>query len=110
MDRSWPKPACAGSSQAWKAVLSNKGILPLLWERHPNHPNLLPAFFDDDPAAEPSAKPGCAKPLFSREGAKYPRAARSGAEGTVLDEGYGAEGRYPASAIIRPRYSTAAIR
>src|SRR5262245_51741999 len=32
----------------WKMVLSNKGILPLLWETYPDHPNLLPAYFDDD--------------------------------------------------------------
>jgi glutathionylspermidine synthase len=29
----------------WKAILSNKGILPLLWEMFPDHPNLLPAYF-----------------------------------------------------------------
>ncbi|MBD8677785.1 glutathionylspermidine synthase family protein [Sphingomonas sp. CFBP 13720] len=54
---------------AWKAVLSNKGILPLLWQRHRGHPNLLPAAFADDPAA--LAEIGAAhvrKPLFSREG------------------------------------------
>jgi hypothetical protein len=32
-------------------VLSNKGILPLLWEMYPDHPNLLRAYFDDDPKA-----------------------------------------------------------
>lgn len=53
---------------AWKAVLSNKGILPLLWEKYPGHPNLLPAFFDNDPGKSPP--PGWVrKPLFSREGA-----------------------------------------
>lgn len=50
---------------AWKMLLSNKGILPLLWQRHPNHPNLLPAWFDGD-------TPGCedyvSKPVFGREG------------------------------------------
>jgi glutathionylspermidine synthase len=52
----------------WKAILSNKGILPLLWERHRDHPNLLPAFFEDDARATLPA--GWArKPLFSREGA-----------------------------------------
>lgn len=52
---------------AWKAVLSNKGILPLLWERYPGHPNLLPAYFDD---ASSTLAPGWVrKPLFSREGA-----------------------------------------
>ena len=36
--------------QALDAV-SNKGMLPWLWERHPGHPNWLPSFFDDDAAA-----------------------------------------------------------
>ena len=29
---------------AWKMPLSNKDILPLMWQGYPNHPNLLPAF------------------------------------------------------------------
>jgi len=52
---------------AWKAILSNKGILPLLWKRHRGHPNLLPAFFDDDPEAAGLAA-SVRKPLHSREG------------------------------------------
>lgn len=52
----------------WKAVLSNKGILPLLYQRHPDHPNLLPAFFDDERSG--ALAPGWVrKPLLSREGA-----------------------------------------
>lgn len=54
---------------AWKAVLSNKGILPLLWEMEPRHPNLLPAYFDDEPQASRLADSYARKPLFSREGA-----------------------------------------
>lgn len=51
----------------WKLLLSNKGILPLLWERHTGHPNLLPAVFEEDPRAD--IAPGWVrKPLFSREG------------------------------------------
>lgn len=50
----------------WKAILSNKGILPLLWEAHPGHPNLLPARFDD---GGPLAPGWVRKPLHSREGA-----------------------------------------
>ncbi|MCW0460145.1 putative acid--amine ligase YgiC [Xanthomonas sacchari] len=50
----------------WKALLSNKGILPLLWERHRGHPNLLPAVFDDSSALPPG---WVRKPLHSREGA-----------------------------------------
>lgn len=52
----------------WKAILSNKGILPLLWQRHENHPNLLPAFFDDTPQTSLPAG-WVRKPFFSREGA-----------------------------------------
>lgn len=29
----------------WKMLLSNKGLLPILWRLFPDHPNLLPAFF-----------------------------------------------------------------
>ncbi len=66
-------PKLAGSQvqliePAWKAILSNKGVLPLLWERHRGHPNLLEAQFEDAPGSE--LPPGWVrKPLFSREGA-----------------------------------------
>ncbi|ELY4542204.1 glutathionylspermidine synthase family protein [Cronobacter sakazakii] len=60
----------------WKSILSNKGLLPLLWAQFPGHPNLLPAWFNDDFARErhdvAQALAGYAgyvrKPLFSREG------------------------------------------
>ena len=48
---------------AWKMILSNKGILPILWELSPGHPNLLPASF------APMSGSCVKKPLFSREGA-----------------------------------------
>ncbi|MCL4068882.1 glutathionylspermidine synthase family protein [Pseudomonas sp. GX19020] len=80
---------------AWKAVLSNKGLLPVLWQMFEGHPNLLPAFFEADISQDlPGAVAGSArgaippavsaslsraeaqlaqgyvrKPLFSREGA-----------------------------------------
>ncbi|TWI11662.1 glutathionylspermidine synthase family protein [Aerolutibacter ruishenii] len=58
---------------AWKLVLSNKGVLPLLWERHRGHPNLLEAHFDEGDELQPG---WVRKPLFSREGAnvamRYP--------------------------------------
>jgi glutathionylspermidine synthase len=53
----------------WKAILSNKGILPLLWETFPRHPNLLPAFFEDDPQHAALGNSYVRKPLYSREGA-----------------------------------------
>jgi glutathionylspermidine synthase len=50
---------------AWKSILSNKGILALLWKLNPGHPNLLPAF------REPGQLTGTyvVKPVHSREGA-----------------------------------------
>ncbi len=48
---------------AWKMVLSNKAILPILWQLFPDHPNLLPA------AREPLGDAWVKKPLFGREGA-----------------------------------------
>lgn len=53
----------------WKAILSNKGILPLLWAMFPGHPNLLPAYFDDDEKAAELGATYARKPLYSREGA-----------------------------------------
>lgn len=52
---------------AWKSVLSNKGMLPLLWQRHRNHPNLLASFFAEDREAS-SFGDYVRKPLLSREG------------------------------------------
>ncbi|WP_419149077.1 glutathionylspermidine synthase family protein [Pseudoalteromonas 'SMAR'] len=55
---------------AWKAILSNKAILPLLWQTFPNHPNLLPAYFEADKSKLQHHPSGYVKkPLFSREGA-----------------------------------------
>ncbi|MFA7431961.1 MAG: glutathionylspermidine synthase family protein, partial [Rhodospirillaceae bacterium] len=54
----------------WKAILSNKGLLALLWDAYPGHPNLLPTYFQTDPRG-PANLTGrvVRKPLFSREGA-----------------------------------------
>ncbi len=48
----------------WKMLLSNKAILPILWEMFPGHPNLLPAFFERDRIAGPCVE----KPVHGREG------------------------------------------
>ncbi|MGX1924640.1 glutathionylspermidine synthase family protein [Vibrio sp. NH-7] len=52
----------------WKSILSNKALLPLLWQEFEGHPNLLPAYFSDDAKAA-TLKDYVIKPLFSREGA-----------------------------------------
>ena len=75
----------------WKAILSNKGILPLLWAAHPRHPNLLPAYFDGDPKAAELGNSFVRKPLYSREGANVTITVG----GEQIDQGagpYGAEG------------------
>ncbi|RZJ77723.1 MAG: hypothetical protein EON88_35015, partial [Brevundimonas sp.] len=73
---------------AWKAILSNKGILPLLWERHRGHPNLLEAYFEDDPAHAALGTSWVRKPLFSREGANV-ELVEDGRADPVQDGGYG---------------------
>jgi glutathionylspermidine synthase len=75
----------------WKAILSNKGLLPLLWDRHKGHPNLLPAWFEDDPGITELGRSYVRKPLFSREGANIELVDR-GRRAAVLDQGYGEEG------------------
>ena len=71
----------------WKMLLSNKGLLPVLWEIFPDHPNLLPAF----EMAEPLGSRYIRKPRLSREGSNV-----SWVEGGVVvestDGDYGAEG------------------
>ncbi len=68
----------------WKLILSSKGILPILWELAPNHPNLLEASFNE------LAGDYVRKPLFSREGENI-TICRAG-EITETPGSYGAEG------------------
>jgi glutathionylspermidine synthase len=51
---------------AWKLVLSSKGILPVLWEMFPGHPNLLQSYSD---AARLTV--GYARNRFFEEGRTY---------------------------------------
>jgi glutathionylspermidine synthase len=72
---------------AWKMLLSNKGLLPILWELFPGHPNLLPAY----DAAEPLGSRYIRKPKLSREGCNVTWVE----SGVVLEENpgkYGDEG------------------
>lgn len=76
---------------AWKAILSNKGMLPLLWEFNKGHPNLLPAFFDA--AAEKPVPTGWVrKPFFSREGANIELRTSDGEH--LVEEGPYTEGPF----------------
>ena len=61
-------PAMRWIEPIWKLLLSNKGILPILWQLYPNHDLLLESrFVDANSGWQPS--PGWVrKPLHSREG------------------------------------------
>ncbi len=74
----------------WKAILSNKGLLPLLWEMFEGHPNLLPAYFDGDPRAAELGDSYVRKPLLSRQGANI-EIIRDGRTQTRSDGPYGGE-------------------
>ena len=74
---------------AWKLILSNKGILPILWELFPDHPNLLPSYWDSSKLGPTYVE----KPIFSREGADVVIVKDGVVQNTVLERGYGREGR-----------------
>ena len=72
---------------AWKMLLSNKGLLPILWELFPGHPNLLPAYETAAPLGDCYVR----KPKLGREGSNVSWVER----GTVVEQtpgGYGQEG------------------
>lgn len=73
---------------AWKLVLSNKGILPILWEMFPDHPNLLPAYWNHSKLGLTYVS----KPLLSREGADIRVYKEGKLANDVLEKGYGEEG------------------
>jgi glutathionylspermidine synthase len=60
----FPVAATRWVEPPWKMILSCKSILPLLYERHPNSPYLLPASFDPLPGGT-----YVKKPVHAREGA-----------------------------------------
>jgi glutathionylspermidine synthase len=80
------KEPCAVIEPAWKMLLSNKGILPLLWEMFPDHPNLLPAYTSPEKLGSDYVE----KPLLSREGANI--TIRSGLRNVSTEGEYGEEG------------------
>ena len=85
----------------WKLLLSNKGLLPILWELNPGHPNLLPAFTSLDASLGGNY---VRKPVLSREGANI-TVVEHGAKIEENGGDYGAEGFvYQALASI-PNFS-----
>lgn len=71
----------------WKMLWSNKGLLPILWELFPGHPNLLPCYESPERLGGFYVK----KPKLGREGANITLFEH----GVVLEDSmgdYGAEG------------------
>ena len=52
---------------AWKSILSNKAILPILYKLFPNSPYLLPSYFEEEYPGGLDNR--VRKPIYSREGA-----------------------------------------
>ena len=75
----------------WKAILSNKGLLPLLWEMFEGHPNLIPSYFEGDAKASTLSHKFVRKPLFSRRGQNIEIVAQTKLQ-KQTDGPYGAEG------------------
>lgn len=71
---------------AWKMILSNKAILPILWQLYPNCEYLLPAYFEEN-----DLKDYVKKPILSREGANIDMVKHYGIV-EKTDGDYGAEG------------------
>jgi len=55
---------CRWLEPPWKSLLSNKAILPILWELFPDSPNLLESSFEPLPGGD-----FVQKPILGREGA-----------------------------------------
>jgi glutathionylspermidine synthase len=71
---------------AWKMILSNKAILPILWQLYPDSEYLLPAYFEEN-----ELKDYVKKPILSREGANIELVKHYGIIEKTAGE-YGAEG------------------
>ncbi len=73
----------------WRLLLSSKGLLALLWELFPGHPNLLPAFREPGRTGGPEI----AKPLWGREGAN------------MTAPGYSTDGPYGESGFVYQQWA-----
>jgi glutathionylspermidine synthase len=101
-----PRDQAAIIEPIWKMTLSNKGLLAVLWELFPDHPALLPAYFEDDPRAE-TLGDYVRKPLLGREGSNIELVRRGvAAQRTASDgEPYGSEGYVRQALAALPEFS-----
>ena len=78
----------------WKVLMSSKAFLPVLWELNPNHPNLLPCYFDQ---SKLQLQQFLRKPVYSRAGANVDLHTSRG----ILSQ----PGTYGAEGIVYQAYS-----
>ncbi len=86
----------------WKMLLSNKALLPELWKRHPNHPLLLPSYYESE-SSEPRSGKWARKPILSREGANV-SIVENGA--SMLAPGSNFNPEYDAAGYVLQAYAT----
>ena len=86
----------------WKMLLSNKAILPVLWKRYPEHPNLLPAFFENEKPAAGFQYMYIKKPVLGREGANI---QLSGTFADTLIDGSHQVPEYDSSGYVYQEYA-----
>lgn len=88
----------------WKSILSNKALLPMLWKMFPNHPNLLPSFFEDELHLATGLESFVKKPIFSREGSNISFIGEE--KGIEASSGpYGEEGFIYQATHILPKFN-----
>ena len=87
----------------WKSILSNKALLPMLWRHFPNHPNLLPAYFEHELGNKFKHNELVKKPIFSREGANI-SFIDAKKEMKMSDGPYGQEGFIYQEKHLLPKY------
>jgi glutathionylspermidine synthase len=90
---------CCWIEPAWKMILSNKAILPILWELYPDCPYLLPAYFEEGKLTD-----YVKKPIFSREGANIDLVMKN-ISLQKTEGSYGAEGFIYQDLFTLPNYS-----
>jgi glutathionylspermidine synthase len=84
---------------AWKMILSNKAILPILWQLYPNCPYVLPAYFEEGKLTN-----YVKKPILSREGANIDLVMKNVSLQKTEGE-YGAEGFIYQELFTLPNFS-----
>ena len=100
---------------AWKAALSNKGLMAVMWRMFEGHPNLLPCLFEDEMASGGAFETrtrklldacGTArKPVLSREGSNVTLTAPGGRLVEAQAGGYGAHPHVVQALAVLPEFS-----